>query len=805
MRLPKVLLVLACLICCLSSVYAQQSLLFGTITDNESGEPLIGATVLTGKASGVTTDIYGGFRVNLEPGTYTITISYIGYVDKVKEVEIREDEARELNVKLELNAELLNIVVISASQYEKNIAEETVSMDVLSKELLEETNSRDLGEALNRTPGVMVQDGQISIRGGSSYSYGVGSRTAVLVDGQSYATADLADAKMKLVPMETVEQIQVIKGATSVVYGSSALNGAVNVITVWPKNTKPETSIGLYYGLYGQPPRPELRWWEARQPSFNGTFISYKQKIDNLQLVIGGNIDFIQSFLEGADEFRARINFKTRYNPKKNEKISYGINGNVMWESSDRFFISEDVDSNAYRRAKGSEDRYVKYNIDPHFKYQDNKGNRYISRLRYLGQWRQGGIGGGGVSALTNNFSLENQYQKNWFNRYIITAGLPFNFGISHSNLYPGIRVNYSGAGYVQGEFKHKRLALVGGVRYELSKVDSIFESSIPVVRMGLNYRFGKATYVRASWGQAYRLPSIGERFIGTEFVNGIFVVPNPKLKVERGWSGEIAVKQGLKFGKKWKGFFDFAIFWQEYDNFVEYNITYYSIGQGTMNQFGDILDEDGNILYPTLDTGRVFAIGLFPKNVDQARVVGYEISIIGDGMIGPIGVQAMIGYTYTYPGVVSSEDTILDARLPSTSQYVKNLFKNMFTRIEGDEGVDEILAYRTRHLVRGDLELSYKKFSTGFTVYYGSFPENIPGLFVDALGFIDGGKGTLQKYIEDHRKGDWVYDLRFGYKINEKIKAGFIVKNMTNKEYAQRPGKLDPPRSFTLTLGLLL
>ena len=53
-----------------------------------------------------------------------------------------------------------------------------------------------------------------------------------------------------------------------------------------------------------------------------------------------------------------------------------------------------------------------------------------------------------------------------------------------------------------------------------------------------------------------------------------------------------------------------------------------------------------------------------------------------------------------------------------------------------------------------------------------------------------------MQKYMKIHEKGDWVFDLRFAYEINEKIKAGFIVKNLTNKEYAQRPGKLDPPRS---------
>lgn len=803
MRVNSILTVVVLFLCGITTLHAQQSFLYGTVSDKESNEFLVGATILTGPSSGVTTDINGEYKITLEPGRYTVTVSYLGYVDKKVVVDIDEGESRELNFKLEGNAEQLGIVVISASQYEKNIAEETVSVEVISKELLEETNSRDLGDALNRTPGVLVQDGQISIRGGNSYSYGVGSRTAVLVDGQSYAAADLADPMLKLVPMESVDQIEVIKGASSVVYGSSALNGAVNVRTIWPKNIEPQTSIALYYGIYDKPSRPELKWWEARQPSFNGAFFNYKQKIKNLQVVVGGNIDFIQSYLELADEFRARVNFKTKYNPEKNKRLSYGVNGNMMWESSDRFFISQDLDSNAYRRAQGSEDRYFKYNIDPHFTYQDDNGHRFTSKLRYLGRWRQGR--GETISALTNNILLDNQYQKNWFNRYIITVGMPVTFGISKSNLYPGLRVNYSGATYVQGEFKHERLSLVAGVRYELNKVDTLLESGIPVFRAGLNYQFGKATYVRASWGQAYRLPSIGERFIGADFVDGIYVVPNPRLQVERGWSGEIAVKQGLKFGKNWKGFFDIALFWQEYDNFVEYNITFYTQIQGTLNEFGDILDEDGEIAYPTQDTGSLLAIGLFPSNVDQARVVGYEASIVGEGKIGQVDMRIMMGYTYTYPGVVSSNDSLADAKLPSTKEYLGDAFSNMFRRINNEDEVDNILAYRTRHLLRGDISLTYKKFSGGFTAYYGSFPENIPDLFKSAINLIDGGKRTIDTYIDDHEKGDWAFDIRLGYKINNKVNAGFLVKNLANREYAQRPGKLDPPRSYTLTLGIKL
>ena len=155
------------------SAKAQDVTLSGTITDKETNEPLVGASVVTDGRMGVTTDLDGKYTIKLSKGIQKLKFSFIGYEPQTEEIDLSLGAPTIKNVALGLKSEQLGIVVVSASQYQKSIAEETVSMEVVSKALIQNTNATDLGEAIDKTPGVTIQDSQVSIRGGSSWSYGV--------------------------------------------------------------------------------------------------------------------------------------------------------------------------------------------------------------------------------------------------------------------------------------------------------------------------------------------------------------------------------------------------------------------------------------------------------------------------------------------------------------------------------------------------------------------------------------------------------------------------------------------------------
>lgn len=754
--------------------------LSGVVKDSESGETLPGVAILYGK-SGQITDLDGRFTFQAPAGQHTLRFRFLGYETLTRTFLLKEGQHDTITVFLKRSSRNLNLVVVSGSLYEKNLTQEIVSMEVIDSRQIAHTNSNEITEAVSRTSGILIQDNQISIRGGSSYAYGVGARTAVVVDGLSFASADLGDIQSKMAPVENIRQIEVIKGASSVAYGSSAMNGVVNIITDWPGNEKGETTLSFNTGFYSNPSPYYIKWWGGATPFFNNINVNHGRRWRQLSYATGGNITQLNNYLQLADEFRVRGFFKTRLTNKKNPGMHYGLNGLAMHEASDRFFISRDMDSSMFFRAEGSNDKYWRFTLDPHFQYSNARGHHARIYGRWMNIFRRGN--GTDPNASSHLFAFDSRYQKRvWGERLVVSAGLPFSFSLNRSNLYPGTRIAYSAAGYVQAEGKPLRwMSLIGGVRYEFNKIDKYFSATDPIFRTGINISVTKITFLRASWGQAYRLPTIGERFLQQEFTQSIFVFPNPDLKTEKAWSAEIGFMQAMNIGQ-WKALADLALFWQEYKNFVEYRVGLYP------NK-----DEFGQPIFPGQGA---FAFGLKPFNVDNARIAGYEFTLKADGRLGPLRITVQGGYMYHWPGNLDSSQA---GR--KVGPFLKDAAHYMDKQVTDEETLNRMLFFRSRHLVRGDAEMQWNKFSLGGAVYYTSLPEKVPNLFVLAMGVIDGGRNTLLTYMQKHLKGDWTFDIRTGYEVTDRIRLGFIVKNVMNRVYCLRPGRPEPLRNFTLQM----
>lgn len=757
--------------CCFSAAFAQNGSVNGFVKDSLSSEKLTGVIISVDGQNKTVTGIDGDFKLTLNKGEHTLKFSFLGYQPYIKKVTVAGRDLITLDIPMQGSKVQLGTVVISSSQYEKDLTRENVSVEVISKAQMKNTNTIELGEAVNRVAGVQVQDGQVSIRGGSSYSYGVGSRTAVMVDNLTIASADLGMNQWSFAPIENAEQVEVIKGSSSVVYGSSALNGVINMRTAWAKSD-PETEITAFTTVFSSPPEKHQRWWpEGTAPSNNGFNFTHRQKFGKLDFVSGGNVFVSNSYLDQGGAIRGRLYAKTRINSKKIPGLQYGLDFNWQRENNGFFFLSKDLDTNAYVATSSSDNRYMQTFIDPHITYTGPKSGRHTLRIRYLNVFRWGNAPD--PNANSNSFTGDYQFQKKFKDRAIITAGLPFSMGFSRSNLYDGVRLNYFGAVYVQGEvFFGKRFSATAGVRYETNGVDTMVQYGIPVFRSGINYQIAKATFLRASYGQSYRMPTVGERFVDADF-SIVKILPNPALDVEKGWSAEVGLKQGFRIGN-FNALFDAALFWQEYDKFVEYRFGFYT--------------------YKTKAGLDTFSIGLKPFNVNEARVGGYEFSLMGEGYIGPVNVRVGGGYTYIFPADLDSNTTIRDA-----GTYMKEFIKYATKRVDSVYASNNILQFRTRHLVRGDIELSYKKMSVGFTAYYASFPERIPSLFSDVVAVAFGY--DYYGYQQKHIKGDWIMDFRAGYELSSKVRVGIVCKNLANHQWSTRPGVMEPTRNWTIQL----
>jgi iron complex outermembrane receptor protein len=326
------------------------------------------------------------------------------------------------------------------------------------------------------------------------------------------------------------------------------------------------------------------------------------------------------------------------------------------------------------------------------------------------------------------------------------------------------------GGGFVQGEVNYKWLTVNLGVREEYVRLDSAITPTIPVFRAGLNFEIRKYNYIRASFGQAFRVPSIAERFVSYE-LGSIKIVPNYDVKPENGFTAELGYKRSLKIGN-WLGYFDAVMFWTEFRNMLEFT-------------FDFAIDENGN-----------FSPYFQSRNVARARIFGWELSAFGEGKMGPVDFTTLLGYTYFY-GV-----DLNDPQAPqSVGAFLKNAFvKYSLPKAEGTYEWDSItggmLKYRTPHIFKADLDfIFYDRVHFGTSLQYYSYMTRVDKVFEV---FIPDVSKVRQ---ENRNKGDFVWDLRAGYEFNKNISFNFLVKNVLNSNYAIRIAKPNAPRTFTVQL----
>ena len=367
------------------ALIAQQTSVSGHITDSKTGESLIGVNISVDSTTGGISDSNGNYSLNLNPGNHIIKFLFVGFVSQIKKINIQASEKKVLNIQLIPGYQNLDMFVVSAGRYKQKLSELTVSMTVIKPDYIENTNTENLEKSLNMVPGVEIMDGQTSIRGGSGYSYGAGSRVMFLVDGLPIITPDAGDIKWNFLPTENIDQLEVLKGASSSLYGSSALNGVVNIRTATPKN-EPITKIQCFAGLFMNPKRSELIWWGKERPFFTGASAFHSRKMGNIDLTLGANAFQDAVYRTEEHEKRIRMNFNFRYRDKKVKGLSYGINTNIMQQNSTDFFIWLDADSGAFQQRSDviTPSKGFRFNLDPYIMYFSKNGNRHSLKTRYF-------------------------------------------------------------------------------------------------------------------------------------------------------------------------------------------------------------------------------------------------------------------------------------------------------------------------------------------------------------------------------------------------------------------------------------
>ena len=147
-------------------------------------------------------------------------------------------------------------VVVSATRSERTVTDQPMSVTVVEKEQIQETPANSLDDVLRTTVGInvpLISSYQIHPTGNSFSMRGLGGiRALVMLDGVPINDPFFGYVQWNRVPMENIERVEVVRGASASMWGNYAMGGVVNIITRKPgdKNSYTASGGGGSYGTY---------------------------------------------------------------------------------------------------------------------------------------------------------------------------------------------------------------------------------------------------------------------------------------------------------------------------------------------------------------------------------------------------------------------------------------------------------------------------------------------------------------------------------------------------------------------------
>lgn len=597
---------------CSISLFAQTNTINGSVTD-ENDQPLVGANIfLKGTVIGTATNPKGEFLLsNLKETRYLLIASMIGYEKKELLVEFSTNESKFVKIQLDKSSFQVDQVIVTASKHQSTIKKLPVSASIITSERIEDKNIITLDQVLRYEPGITLTEDQISIRGSSGYSLGAGSRVLTALDGIPLYTGDSGEIVWQMIPPSEIERVEIIKGAASSLYGSTAMGGVVNVISK-DITSKPLTYVKMFGGFYDKPRYDEWQYTNNLQPYY-GLTLSHSRTIGKL------GISGLFSYL-GDDGYR-KNDWEKRYSGYL--KAIYDFNE----------FTSLSLIGSGYTRNRGTftywrglndallpsveeigqttpSDRFVLGVLFNHMFSKDIY--MVIKPSLYNSYWYDDSESLN--SSKSKLYRTEAQMNFRLAENSLLVTGIEGQFNTVISSIFGDRNSNGFGI-YGQWEYNvSKPLVLTLGARYDYSSLDSLDSSSDVSPKIGLNFQLSDYTTLRASAGKGFRAPTLAEAFASTT-TNGITVKPNPDLKSEKSYSFEVGGNQEIS------SIFlvDLALFHNAYENFIE-----------------PIIDpSDGNIVF---------------ENISKARVTGLEVS----GTLSLLKKTLNFNAGYTY---LNSED----------------------------------------------------------------------------------------------------------------------------------------------------
>lgn len=578
----------------------------GNVRDEKTNEPLVGVNVLVLETkNGTVTDVNGNFVIGyLDKGSYSIRFSYLGYSTVTKYIDVPSKNDEQIEIKLKETSIDLGEIVVTGNPFmveTKNLSQSAIS---LSKLDLLIKGGGNIADALNFQPGVSMRSNGVAttrpvIRGFSN------NKVLILEDGLRMGDlSSSSDDHAISGDGSEAEKIEVIEGPLSLLYGSNAIGGVINIITdAIPSSIQQGINGELL--LHGASVNNEFLGnahlnYGLDKFSFHTKI--FKRKADDYKIPGGemtSNSDFnsygsligVSYFPNWGNIGVSYDNFNNKYglqNPPTSDEIVY-IDMNKK-----QFRLNTDVTHiNSFLTSMNLKTGYLNYNHKEISKLDGKMGTEF------------------GLKTASADLSFIHKPLLDNSTGIIGFYGLVQNYNVNGEEALTPNADYKSFATYLLEKFNLDNYLLTAGVRYELNSVrfpsavltDSLFEAGNKnfnslSVSFGVAYKLDDNISLFTNVANAFRTPTIEElSSFGIHEALASFDIGNRSLKIENSTGIDFGIRsQGQDYYFQLTGYFNkvnnliyrqpFALFYSE------------DIDPITNNRIGFNSSEDGFRVY---------------------------------------------------------------------------------------------------------------------------------------------------------------------------------------------------------------
>ena len=551
-------------LCLMPELILRAQVTEGKITGKvtSSGNPLPFASVgLQGTSYGAITANDGTFSLDRIPaGNYLLQISFLGYETWLRPLVIKSGQ-NQLNIQAELEKSLmaLNELVVTGTRSEKRRLDSAVPVNILDSRMMQSTQSLNLSEGLSFQPGIRIEKDcqtcnytQVRMNGlGGSY-------TQILLNSKPLFSSLAGLYGLEQFPASMIDRVEIVRGGGSVLYGSNAIAGTINILTKDPSEND------FHLSSTGSMVNGEAT---DLQTDVDAALVSKSKKSGGNLIISKRNRNAWDANDDGFSEL-SKINnlsfgLSTFLKTSLDSKLRFSINSiNEIRNGGDRL----DQEPHLRLQSEFRDSRILAGNLDYSYDFYGKRsrldvyaGIQQTIREHYTGSYGADGYGDSDNKTFVYGIQMNHRLLNTISGSNLITLGMDhqydyvkdqiaaYNYFINQETFQTGI--------FLQSDWDlHRKINLVTGIRFtKHNKVENI----ITTPRINLLYKITAKSQLRVSFAKGFRAPQAFDTDLHIAFSGGgvAITVLDPNLKPEKSVSYTASYDYNLPHQKYIYGF----------------------------------------------------------------------------------------------------------------------------------------------------------------------------------------------------------------------------------------------------------